>query len=212
MNALSVNIGSPQTITVNGKNEQTGYFKKPVEHPVFLAKAGVENDSVIDKVHHGGADKACYLYGYNHYHFWKTKYPELHFNFGMFGENITVNILDENNIRIGDVFRIGNATIQVSQPRQPCYKMGLKFNNPEIINSFRSSSCPGIYVRVLEEGFVNKGDLLQLIERDEKSQSVSEIFKLIYTAKPEKADLQNALSNPYLAIRLKEYLTKKFKQ
>lgn len=212
MQILSVNISKPKSIIVNGKEELTGYYKNTVNHPIYLGKTGVANDTVIDRVHHGGIDKACYLYGYNHYNFWKTNYPALDFDFGMFGENITIKNMDETLIKIGDVFRLGNATIQVSQPRQPCYKMELKFNDRKIVNTFRSLSYSGIYVRILQEGFVKKGDTLQLIESNEKSQTVSEIFKIIYSTKPKKEDLENALSNPYLAVRLKEYLTNKFKQ
>lgn len=211
MKILSVNISKPTSVFVKGKEIKTGYFKNPVEQAIYLGKTDVTNDSVIDRVHHGGLDKACYLYGYNHYKFWKTKYPNLEFDFGMFGENITVENLDETRIKIGDIFKVGDAKIQVSQPRQPCYKMGLKFKDPKIVNTFRSTTYSGIYVRVLTEGFVKKGDTLDLIEKDENAQTVSEIFKLIYSTKPENADLEKAISNPFLADHIKEKFTNKFK-
>lgn len=212
MQVLSVNISKPTTILINGKEEFTGYFKTPVENAIFLGKTDVKNDTVVDRIHHGGEDKACYLYGYNHYPFWKTKYPTLHFNFGMFGENITLKTLDETQIYIGDTFQLGDAVIQVSQPRQPCYKMGIKFNDTKIINVFRSLTYSGIYIRVLQEGLVRNGDELKLTERYKKSQTVAEIFKLIYSNNPEQSELENALTNPFLPLRLKEYLTNKFKQ
>ncbi|MCL4856573.1 MAG: MOSC domain-containing protein, partial [Flavobacteriales bacterium] len=174
MKVLSVNISKPQTITVNGKEELTGYFKNPVE-TIYLGKTDVKEDSVVDREHHGGENKACYLYGFNHYEFWKNKYPQTAFDFGMFGENITVENIDESTLRIGDTFEIGEAIIQITQPRQPCYKMGIKFNNQKVVNEFRLSNFPGIYVRVLKEGNVKTNDELKLIDRDNASPIVLEV-------------------------------------
>lgn len=211
MKILSVNISEPQTITVNGKDELTGYFKKPVSDSIYLDFTDVKGDSVIDREHHGGEDKACYLYGFNHYDFWQKKYPNLKYDCGMFGENITVDNLDEFNLKIGDTFKIGEAVIQITQPRQPCYKMGIKFNSQQIVNEFRYNPYPGIYVRVLSKGFVKKEDTLQLIKSSKNSQTVAEIYELIYCKNPNKEDLAKALENEYLAEKLKKYLTNKFK-
>lgn len=209
MRVLSVNISKPATITVNGKEEQTGYFKEPVES-IFLGKTDVKNDSVIDREHHGGEDKACYLFGYNHYAFWKNNYPKLDFDFGMFGENITVEYLDESTLRIGDTFQLGEAIIQITQPRQPCYKMGVKFNDQKVVKAFRLAHSPGIYVRVLKEGEVKESDELFLIESDESSPTVLAVYQLIYNNNPAKEKLQQIVENKHIAQQLKHYITKKF--
>ncbi|MDT8412168.1 MAG: MOSC domain-containing protein [Vicingaceae bacterium] len=209
MRVLSVNISNPTTITVNGKEEQTGYFKEPVES-IFLGKTDVKNDSVLDREHHGGEDKACYLFGYNHYTFWKVNYPNLDFDFGMFGENITVEHLDESTLRIGDTFQLGEAIIQITQPRQPCYKMGIKFNDQKVVKAFRLAHSPGIYVSVLKEGEVKENDELFLIKRDESSPTVLAVYQLIYDNNPAKEKLQQIIKNNYVASSLKQYLISKF--
>ena len=209
MKVLSVNIGIPTTIIVNGKEEQTGYFKTP-DVSIYLGKTGVKNDSVIDREHHGGEDKACYLFGYNHYKFWKELYPNVEYDFGMFGENITVEHLDEFLLKIGDTFEIGEAVIQITQPRQPCYKMGVKFNDQKIVNSFRLAHTPGIYVRILKEGFVKKNDVLKLIHTEENAPSVLTVYHLIYSKNPNKEELLKVVNNVHLASRLKTYINTKF--
>jgi len=209
MKVLSVNISKPQTITVNGKEELTGYFKNPVE-TIYLGKTDVKEDSVVDREHHGGENKACYLYGFNHYEFWKNKYPQTAFDFGMFGENITVENIDESTLRIGDTFEIGEAIIQITQPRQPCYKMGIKFNNQKVVNEFRLSDFPGIYVRVLKEGNVKTNDELKLIDRDNASPTVLEVYRLIYESKPNQEKLNQLIENKFIATSLKQYIQKKY--
>jgi MOSC domain-containing protein YiiM len=210
MKVLSVNISAPQTITFNGKEELTGYFKTPVKS-IYLGKTDVQNDNVIDREHHGGTDKACYLFGHNHYEFWKKTYPNVHFDFGMFGENITLDNLDESILKIGDTFQIGEAVIQITQPRQPCYKLGIKFNNQKIVNEFRMAHTPGIYVRVLKEGNVKVNDKLLLINADDDAPTVLAVYQLIYDKKPHKSELTQLINNAHVAEQLKQYLIGKFK-
>lgn len=209
MKVLSVNISKPTTIIINGKEEQTGYFKEPVDS-IFLGTTDVKDDSVIDREHHGGEDKACYLYGYNHYDFWKSSYPKLAFDFGMFGENVTLEYLDESILKIGDTFQLGEAIIQITQPRQPCYKMGVKFNDQKVVKTFRLAPYPGIYVRVLKEGEVKENDELFLIESDESSPTVLSVYRLIYDNNPAKEKLQQVIDNKHIAQQLKQYIIKKF--
>lgn len=209
MKVISVNISVPTTITVNGKQEKTGYYKKPV-NTIFLGKKGVKNDSVIDREHHGGEDKACYLFGFNNYNYWKEQYPNMDFDFGMFGENITIEQLDESVLKIGDTFEIGKAIIQITQPRQPCYKMGVKFNDPKIVNLFRSSHTPGIYARVIKEGNVAENTVMKLINSYENAPTVLEVYRLIYSKKPNKVELEKVINNVHIAAKLKHYIIKKF--
>jgi len=210
MRILSTNLSIPQTIIWNEKEEQTGFYKKPVTGPVFLGFLGVNNDCVIDTVHHGGIEKACYIYSYDHYDFWKTKYPNLNFEYGMFGENLTVENLDESKIFIGDTYRIGEALIQVSQPRQPCYKLGIRFEDINIITEFVNAPFPGIYIRVLEEGFVKVGDKAIRISEEQNSFSVAELYALIYSKTPDMTQIEKALNDEFLSDGVKKYIIRKF--
>ena len=209
MKVLSVNISSLKTILHNGKEEKTGYFKTPVDDAIFLQFEGVKGDSVEDRLHHGGKDKACYIYSFDHYAFWKNLYLNLDWDFGMFGENITVENLNEAEIKIGDIYKVGTAMVQVSQPRQPCYKLGIKFGSQKMVNEFRKSSFPGVYLRVLEEGFVNKNDEFNLIKTNENALTVLQVFQLIYATNPKKEMLEIALSDNNLAENVKNYLKNK---
>ncbi|MCC7331410.1 MAG: MOSC domain-containing protein [Flavobacteriales bacterium] len=209
MKVLSVNKSISTEITVNGKTEYTGYFKNPVDQ-IYLSKSGVQDDFVADLVHHGGEDKACYLFGFNHYTFWQTQYPDIPFKNGAFGENITLDFLDESQLKIGDIIQIGEAKIQISQPRQPCYKMGIKFNDPKIVNNYRLSHTPGIYVRVLSEGWVKTSDAATVIESNVNSPTVLETFELIYQEQPDNTKLNSIINNEFVAQRLKNYLKGKF--
>lgn len=211
MKVLSTNISKPQRIFYNGKEEETGYFKEESELGIFLGETEVKDDFVADKVHHGGPDKACYLYGYTHYNYWKDLYPNLEWSKGMFGENLTIDVLDESQLFIGDSYQLGDAVIQFSQPRQPCYKMGIRFLDPEMPNKFRLAPYPGIYARVLQPGLVRKGDEMILKKRSQNPLSVRTVFELLYAKHPDKSVLESALSNPDLALRAKDYLKQKHK-
>jgi MOSC domain-containing protein YiiM len=178
---------------------QTGIYKYPVDAPIFLGAEDVENDHVLDRRYHGGFDKACYLYSADHYSFWKNKYPAQLWQWGMFGENLTVAGLNESEIRIGDRFKIGEAEVQVSQPRQPCFKLGVRFGDQKVVDDFWMLPYPGIYVRVLQAGNVRVGDELVLIDRNTDSLPVSEVFS-IFRLQRDNADLmRKAINDPFLA-------------
>lgn len=194
MKILSTNISKPTTITWNGKQETTGIYKTPTNLPIYLGKDDVKNDCVIDRKNHGGTYKACYLFSEVHYPYWKYLYPDLEWNWGMFGENLTISGMDETEIYVGDIYKIGNALVQVSQPREPCYKLGVKFNNQNVLKKFIEHGFSGTYIRVLEEGTVKVGDPLILEKRPKDSLSVAQLFHLFY----DKAKNQNLL---HLAIK-----------
>lgn len=199
MKIISTNIAQPTTIVWRGQEIQTGIYKYPVETPISLGLSDVDNDHVIDRRYHGGSDKACYLYSADHYPFWKNSYPDLDWNWGMFGENLTVGGLDESEIRIGDRYQIGEAIVQVSQPRQPCFKLGIRFGDQKVVDDFWKSSFPGIYVRVLQTGSVKTGDGFVLLERNSESLSVSQVFS-VFRSLPINAELiQKAINEPFLA-------------
>lgn len=187
---------------------ETGIYKYPVAAPIYLGKEDVENDSVIDRRYHGGVDKACYCYSQNHYAFWKQRFPNLEWNYGMFGENLTISDLDESEVKIGDVYQIGSAKVQVTQPRQPCFKLNHRFACDSMVKEFIESGFSGIYLKVLEQGVVDRGDRLVLLERREESLSVKEIYTMLYEAEKDQNQLQIALNDPALPIGCKNDLMK----
>jgi MOSC domain-containing protein YiiM len=206
----SVNIGQAKEVIWNGEPIETGIFKSPVQK-IELERTDVKNDHVIDRRYHGGIDKACYIYSEDHYKYWENLYPNLDYTPGMFGENMTVKGLDESKIMIGDIYRIGGATIQVTQPRQPCFKLGLVFNTQKILKDFINSNFPGIYLKVLEGSIVAKNDSMDLIERQHNTMSVKEIYRLLYDKEPNQDDIQFALSINTLADTCKQSLMKRLK-
>ena len=180
MRIVSTNLSKPKEIQWRGKTVITGIFKEPIEGQVTLGEEDVEGDSVIDRKYHGGVDQACYLYSAEHYDTWKEIYPDLDFPFGMFGENLTVDDLDERETVIGSVYKLGTAKVQISAPRQPCYKLGVKFNDQGVLKVMINNGFCGTYVRVQESGQVKKGDVLELMESVENGISIREAFRAIY--------------------------------
>jgi MOSC domain-containing protein YiiM len=208
MNIISTNIGESVTIEWHGQAVQTGIFKYEVNTPIFLGKEDVLSDHVLDRRYHGGVDKACYLYSAEHYAYWQGKYPDSEMPWGMFGENLTVAGLDESEIRIGDQFRIGEALVQVSQPRQPCFKLGFRFGDQSVVGEFWNSPFPGVYVRVLQSGGVKKGDELIRIETAPDSLSVAEVFSIFSIHRQNPELIQKALNEPYLAASCRRDIQK----
>ncbi len=210
MKIISTNLGTTTTFLWNGKEEATGIFKYPTEKPIYLGNNNVQNDIVIDRIHHAGENKACYLFSVEEYPYWKRLYPKLDWKWGMFGENLTVEGLDESQIRVGDIYRLGNTLVQVSQPREPCYKLGIRFGNQKIIKQFVKRSFPGTYVRILKEGWVSVGDQLILEQQSENTLSVQQFYRLLFQKEKEPVLLQLALQNPavpaYKRDRLRKFL------
>lgn len=209
MKIVSTNIGNKISFDWNGKTVETGILKKPVNTPIFLGKTDVEKDVVCDRENHGGIDKACYFYGANHYSFWKEKYPNLKFEFGMFGENITLDNIDETIIRIGNIYQVGKAVIQISEPRIPCFKLGHKFNDQLVIKEFINSSYSGFYVRILKEGTVTVGDEFKLIEQNNNDFSVEDAFSLLSYNKNNQLLLEMLKNEPLLGNEYRKSILKR---
>ncbi|MCE2611490.1 MOSC domain-containing protein [Flavobacteriaceae bacterium D16] len=208
MKVLATNIAQPRKISWKGKTEYTGIYKVPVKKPVYLGKEEVRGDTIVYGKLHGGVDKACYLFSTEQYEYWKKKYPDLEWDWGMFGENLSISGLDESQLRIGDVLQIGEALVEVSEPREPCYKLGLKFGNQKIIQEFVDHGFPGTYVRILEEGIVSTGDTVHLIRQSDNDLTVKAFFELRYMELKDPDILQLALDNPALSMRQKDKLKK----
>jgi MOSC domain-containing protein YiiM len=184
---LSVNISLPREIDYGGQKISTGIFKEPVEGRITLRTLNLDGDRQADLSVHGGPDKAVYAYPVEHYEYWHRVFPDLAMPNGMFGENLTVEGLIESEINVGDVFRIGSATVIATQPRMPCYKLGVKFGRMDVIKKFLASGRSGIYFKVSKEGEVATGDTIHQITKDPNQITISDIVRL-YSI--EREDLQ----------------------
>lgn len=189
---LSTNIAESVFIEYQGKREPTGIYKHPVEEPLFLGKEEVKKDVVANQKVHGGVYKAVYAYSADDYPYWKEIYPELEWQWGMFGENLTMDQLNEEDLCIGDRYELGECILRVTQPREPCFKLGVRFNDQAIVKRFIDHGRSGTYFAVEKEGRVQVGD--QLIKKEEHPVriSIKEVYIALYTRN----------SNPDLVSRI----------
>jgi MOSC domain-containing protein YiiM len=208
MKVISTNIGKSTTMLWNGKAEQTGIFKYPVADPILLGSIQVEKDTITDRKHHGGEFKASYLFSSSYYFYWQERYPSLDWDWGMFGENITIDAMEESELIIGSVYSLGNALVQITIPRQPCYKLGIRFQDQEIIKAFVDHGHPGTYVRVLKEGTVKKGDAFVLQDKADHGVSISDIYTILYAKEKDQDLLKIVLGLDAIPQRTKNKLSK----
>ena len=188
MKLVSVNVGLPRVVMSNGEPVSTGIFKEPVAGRVMLRTLNLDGDRQADLSVHGGPSKAVYVYPSEHYDYWKHELPEMKLPWGMFGENFTSAGVFESELNIGDKFRVGSAVVMVTEPRMPCYKLGIKFNRPDIIKRFLASERTGFYFAVLQESEVGVGDPIELIEGSKNSVRVTDIA-LLYTREKHNVGL-----------------------
>ena len=208
MKIISTNIGEARTLPFNGKEVTTGIFKFPVEEGIYLGTEDVVQDHVIDRRYHGGVDKASYLYSADHYEYWSKLYPGLEMPWGMFGENLTVEGLQEASVNIGDVFSIGEVIVQASQPRQPCFKLNFRFHDRDIVRKFVDAGFPGVYVRVLKGGHVSAGaEMKQLEPKD--SVSIQQVYRWIYASEFDP-EVKRAINDPNIAASCHKDLLKRW--
>jgi MOSC domain-containing protein YiiM len=180
MKLLSVNVSLPTEVPHGRGMVSTGIFKKPVRGRVMLRTLNLEGDGQADLVNHGGIHRAVYAYSIENYDHWQRELGRTDFTFGQFGENFTVEGMLEDSVHIGDVFRVGDALIEVSQPRPPCFKLGIKMGMSQFPKLFLRSGRVGFYVRVLEEGEVGAGDTFDLLESDPEPMTVREMSHLLF--------------------------------
>ncbi len=204
----STNIAQPTTIVWQGEEITTGIYKKPVDQGIYLGSEGVTDDEVSDKRVHGGEFKACYLFAEAHYAYWKTLYPHLDWNWGMFGENLTVSGLNEKEMHIGDIYKIGSALVQVTQPREPCFKFGVKFGSQDALQQFVDYGYSGTYVRILEEGSVTSGDTMELVEKAKDSISTWQFFDLTFAREKDQELIRRIINNDALPKRKRQVLAR----
>ena len=179
MKILSVNVGLPKKVLFNGQIITTAIFKDPVKGPIMLRKLNLDGDKQADLTVHGGMDKAVYSYPAEHYDYWRKQFPNMDLVWGMFGENFTTEGLMEDAVNVGDQFQIGSAAkLVATQPRMPCYKLGVRFGRMDVIRRFMASRRPGIYFKVLQEGEVETGDKIKIIRRDKNNVTMKDIVRL----------------------------------
>ena len=187
MKVVSVNVGLPRIVKFGKETVTTGIFKNPVDKRINLKKLNLEGDRQSDLTVHGGPDKAV-SYPFEYYDFWKKEFPDISFNWGMFGENLTTEGLFESKVNVGDIFQIGSSQIVVTQPRMPCYKLGIKFGRMDVIKKFLESEKSGIYFKVIKEGEIGTNDTIKLIKKDDNNVTIKNIVELV-----TKEDKENTI-------------------
>jgi MOSC domain-containing protein YiiM len=182
MKLVSLNVGLPRDLLWHGRTVTTAIYKQPVEGRVRLRTLNLDGDRQADLTVHGGEHKAVYCYPVAHYDYWKKELPGRDLPLAMFGENFTIDGPLESSIHLGDTFSVGSAEVVVTQPRLPCYKLGVRFDSDDMVKRFLASGRSGFYLAVTREGEVGAGDEIKPIARDPNAVPVSEITRL-YIAK-----------------------------
>lgn len=205
MRIVSVNVGLPREVIWQGRSVTTGIFKEPVKAPVMLRTLNLDGDKQADLSVHGGVDKAVYAYPSEHYDYWRAELSGMDLPWGMFGENFTTEGLLEDGVYIGDRFGIGEAEVIVTQPRMPCYKLGIKFGRADMVKRFLASLRTGFYFAVVRGGMVNAGNAIELIGRDKHGISVADITRIYAFEKDDIETLRRAIEVDALPESWKGY-------
>jgi MOSC domain-containing protein YiiM len=194
---LSVNVGQAVDVPYRGQMVATGIFKGPLEGPVELRAEGLEGDVQADRRVHGGVDKAVYLYGWDAYLWWMEELGH-RLQPGEFGENLTIGVLDERRLHVGDRFRVGGALVELTTPREPCFKLGIRMGDPGFLKRFARAGRTGVYARVLEEGPVAAGDAIERVEEAADQPTIAELHRLFAFARDDVVALRRAIAAPAL--------------
>ena len=206
MKIISTNLSKPVSIRWKGEEKTTGIYKKACPEGILLSPGGVQGDTIGNPRVHGGEEKAAYLFSRDHYPYWQGRYPSLEWEYGMFGENLTVEGLDETQLLMGSTYRIGEALVRVTIPREPCFKLGIRFADQGIIDAFVAHGLPGAYVSVVKAGHVRPGDAMVLQEAPEAGISIASYFGLLFATEKDPALIRKAVSVPWLSESHKEQL------
>ena len=211
MKIISTNLAQERTIQWKGRAHTTGIYKLPTDAPIQLGKETVQADHIANRAVHGGEDKACYIYGYNNYPFWQNRFPDLDWAYGMMGENLTIDHLDEAEAIIGNIYQLGEATVQISRPRQPCFKFAAKFGDEAVIELMIDHLLTGTYLRVIETGVVRVGDEFKLIKAQEPAVSIKQLVKLMfhYDSSQDHAIAEMILEHPAVSESDKKYIRRR---
>lgn len=210
MELMSVNLGQERILQRNGRVEATGIFKIPTHHAVRVTRLGLEGDVIMSKKHHGGPDQAVYVYGEGDYEWWSN---ELGMSIapGTFGENLTIRELESAAFNIGDYLQIGGVTLQVTAARIPCRTFATRMNDPQWVKRFRQAERPGLYCRVIRDGFIQAGDPVSIERYEGETLSVAEMFREYYEKDKNEETLRRQLNAP-IAIRARREIEKEWQQ
>jgi MOSC domain-containing protein YiiM len=205
MRVVSVNVGLPLQTVWKGRTVTTGIFKQPVDHPVRVSGVNLEGDGQADLTVHGGPDKAVYVYPAEHYPYWREALGR-DLPWGMFGENLTVEGVPlEDEIAVGDRLRIGSAEFVVTQPRLPCFKLGIRFDDAAMVKRFFIAERSGYYLRIATEGYVAAGDQIECLARHPAQVPVSEITRLFARDHDDSDGLRRVLAVDALPAEWRPY-------
>ncbi|MEL6534480.1 MAG: MOSC domain-containing protein [Bacteroidota bacterium] len=206
MKLEAVFVGKPTLVEHRGKEVNTGIFKQSISGPVKVSTLNLEGDQQADLKVHGGVNKAVYFYDRSHYDFWRQTRPDLTFEAGVFGENLSVvGVPSEEELFIGDQFQLGTALFKVTQPRLPCFKLGIKMGDPGFVKDFMQAMRPGFYVKVLEEGVITPGDVGKQIRVNEGAVTTNDVVRLYTTHREDRALLTKAVGTQALPEDWVEY-------
>jgi MOSC domain-containing protein YiiM len=188
MRVVALSVGLPREVEWDGHTVLTSIFKEPVDRRLRVSTLNLDGDRQSDLTVHGGVDKAVYAYPAEHYEYWRRELPRMDLPWAVFGENLTIEGLLEGEVRIGDRFRVGSAEFVVTQPRMPCYKLGIRFGRMDILKRFLHSGRTGFYFSVTTEGDVGAGDSIELVARADEDLTVADVVNL-YTVDAKNQDL-----------------------
>jgi MOSC domain-containing protein YiiM len=209
MRIVSLNVGLPREMNWRGRSITTGIFKEPVDGPVHLLRHHLEGDGQADRSVHGGVDKAVYAYPMEHYDAWRGELPGYELRWGIFGENITAEGILETAVHIGDRFRVGSAEIEAAQPRLPCKKLNLRLDRDDMVERFLRSRRTGIYFRVLREGKLAVGSVLDRVHVDSAAVPIAEITRLYAFDKTDVDAMRRVLEVHTLPEKWRSYFMKR---
>jgi MOSC domain-containing protein YiiM len=212
MRVVSLSVGLPREVEWDGHTVLTSIFKEPVDRRLRVSKLNFDGDQQSDLTVHGGVDKAVYAYPSEHYEYWFRELPGTDLPRAVFGENLTIEGLLEGDVRIGDRFRVGSAEFVVTQPRMPCYKLGIRFGRMDMLKRFLQSGRTGFYFAVTTEGEVGAGDPIELIARSDEGLTVTDVVNL-YTVDAKNQDLlRRATQSSRLPESWKDYFRKRLRE
>lgn len=212
MRIVAVSVGGPREIAWEDRIVETSIFKAPINGRLRVRWLNIEGDQQSDLTVHGGFDKAVYCYPAEHYAYWRDQLPGVELPWGSFGENLTTEGLLEEEVFIGDEYRIGTAEFSVTQPRMPCYKLGIRFGRADMVKLFHQSGRNGFYLRVTKEGEIGGGDAIELTSQDERGLTVANVVRL-YTDREADGDLLKLASeHSALSVGWRDHFRKRLLQ
>jgi len=209
MKVVAVSVGRPKSVQWRGDEVQTSIFKSPISGRANVVHDNIDGDEQSDLSVHGGPEKAVYAYPAEHYDFWHRELPDADLPWGSFGENLTTEGMLEEDVWIGDRYRVGTTELVVTQPRVPCYKLAIRFGRPDVVKRFLKSRRSGFYFAIVREGNVGAGDTIERLSRGESRLTVTNVVSLYATDSKDRTLLAKASADPSLPAAWREYFRKR---